>query len=109
MPRKKGSPNTTPIPPYPGKRKKGEESIIKAAAIQFEPHIGDKAHSVEQGLKLIDKAGKQGAKLMVLPELSNTGYIYNSREEAYSLAEPVPEGPTTQQWIKMARKYDAYI
>jgi len=106
---KKGSSKRIPVPPYPGKRKKGGESIIKVAAIQFEPHIGNKEHSVGQGLKLIETAGKQGAKLMVLPELCNTGYIYNSREEAYAMAEPVPEGPTTQQWIKMAKKYDAYI
>ena len=25
------------------------------------------------------------------------------------MAEPVPEGPTTQEWIKKATTYDAYI
>ncbi len=107
MPTKRPSKKT--IPPYPGKRDKGKESLIKVAALQFEPHMGDKDYSVHEGLKLIEKAGKQGAKLMVLPELSNTGYIYNSREEAFALAEPVPQGPTVQEWIRMAKKYDAYI
>ncbi len=109
MPAKTRSSKKIPIPPYPGTRDKGKESLVKVAAIQFEPHIGDKAYSVKEGLKLIEKAGKKGAKLMVLPELSNTGYMYNSREEAFAMAEPVPEGPTTQEWIKMAKKYDAYI
>jgi predicted amidohydrolase len=98
-----------PVPPYPGSREKGKESLVKIAAIQCEPHIGDKAHSVNEGLKLIAKAGRQGAKLIVLPELSNTGYLYNSREEAFALAELVPHGPTTQEWIAMAKRYDAYI
>jgi predicted amidohydrolase len=98
-----------PVPPYPGEREKGKESLIKVAAVQTEPHIGDKKHNVEEGLKLIDEAGAAGARLIVLPELSNTGYIYNSRGEAFALSEPVPDGPTCQEWIKAAKKHDAYI
>lgn len=109
MPAKKNNLNKLPIPPYPGVRERGKESLIKVAAIQFEPRIGNKAHSVKEGLKLIEKAGNQGVKLMVLPELSNSGYIYNSREEAFKMAELVPDGPTTQEWIKKAKKFDAYI
>ena len=98
-----------PVPEYPGTREKGKESLVKVAAIQFEPHVGDKEYSVNEGLRLIDEAGSQGAKLMVLPELSNTGYTFNSREEAFALAEPVPDGPTTRKWIEIAKKHQAYI
>jgi len=28
-----------PVPPYPGKREKGKESLIKVAALQMEPQI----------------------------------------------------------------------
>ena len=107
MPARKPPAKKTAIPPYPGKREKGKESLVKVAAIQFEPRMGNKDHSVSEGLKLIEKAGKMGVKLMVLPELSNTGYIYNSREEAFAMSEPVPGGPTTREWIRMAKKYDA--
>ena len=109
MPAKKSSAKKFPIPPYPGTRDKGKESLVKVAAIQFEPRIGNKDFSVSEGLKMIEKAGKKGAKLMVLPELSNSGYIYNSREEAFAMSEPVPDGPTTKEWIKKAAKFDAYI
>ena len=109
MPANKPPAKKTPVPPYPGTREKGKESLVKVAAIQFEPHIGNKDYSVMEGLQLIEKAGKMGVKLMVLPELSNTGYIYNSRAEAFAMSEPVPDGPTTQEWIRMAKKYDAYI
>jgi len=56
-----------PVPPYPGERDPGKESLVKVAALQMEPHIGDKDYNMAETLKIIDKAGKMGAKLMVLP------------------------------------------
>jgi len=96
-------------PPYPGERVKGKESLIKVAAIQIEPHIGDKDFNLKKMTEFIDKAAHQGAKLIVLPELANTGYIFNSREEAFSLAEPVPGGHTTELLIKKANERNIYI
>ncbi|MCK5011565.1 MAG: hypothetical protein KAS98_13810, partial [Deltaproteobacteria bacterium] len=61
MAAKKRSAKKMVIPPYPGTRDKGKESLVKVAAIQFEPHIGNKEYSVKEGLKLIEKAGKKGA------------------------------------------------
>ena len=98
-----------PVPEYPGKRTAGRESLVKVAAIQMEPHIGDKEHNVLESLRLIDEAGKKGIKLMVLPELCNTGYMFNSREEAFALSEVVPEGLSSSAWIERCKKYDAYI
>ncbi len=98
-----------PVPPYPGERTPGKESLVKVAALQMEPHIGNKDRNIEETLKIIDEAGKNGAELMVLPELCSTGYIFNSRKEAFDLSEEVPEGPTTQEWIKAAKKHNAYI
>lgn len=97
------------VPPYPGTREPGKECIIKVAAIQFEPHVCDKKHNMDQALGLIEQAGNQGASLIVLPELCNSGYMYNSREEALAMAEPVPGGPTVDEWSKMAKKFNAYI
>jgi len=96
-------------PPYPGERVKGKESLIKVAAIQIEPHIGDKEYNLRKMTDFIDKAAAQGAKLIVLPELANTGYVFNSREEAFSLAETVPGGPTTDLLINKAKEKNIYI
>lgn len=98
-----------PVPPYPGEREAGKESLVKVAALQMEPHIGNKDRNVEETLKIIDEAGQKGAELMVLPELCNTGYLFNSRKEAFALAEEVPDGPTTEEWISAAKKHNAYI
>ena len=49
-----------PVPPYPGTREKGKESLVKVAALQMEPNIGNKDRNIEETLKIIDEAGKQG-------------------------------------------------
>ncbi len=97
------------IPPYPGKRERGRESVIKVAAIQMEPHVGDKDHNLKRQFELIGKAADEGVKLMVLPELGNTGYIFNSRQEVAELAEEIPGGPTCGAWEDIARKRGIYI
>jgi predicted amidohydrolase len=45
----------------------------------------------------------------VLPELCNSGYVFESREEAFSLAEPVPDGPTTRAWMGAAADYGMIV
>lgn len=52
---------------------------------------------VEQNLtKAAEMVSKARADLMVLPELLGTGYLFNSREELQSLAEPYRGGITTR-------------
>lgn len=84
-------------------------SVIGVAALQMEPHIGDKDRNLAESFRMIDIAAAEGALLMVLPELCNTGYAFNSRDEAFSLAEPVPGGPSTEAWIVKARERQAFL
>jgi N-carbamoylputrescine amidase len=73
---------------------------MRIAVGQFEPRIGEKRENVAQTLELIDDAAERGAELVVLPELCNSGYMFASHEEAESLAEPVPDGPTVTAWLE---------
>jgi len=41
--------------------------------------------------------------LLVLPELFNVGYLFESREQLFALAEGVPDGETTQALLQLAQ------
>jgi predicted amidohydrolase len=82
---------------------------LKVAAIQMQPQVGCKAANLQVSLRLINEAADSGAKIVVLPELASSGYMFASREEAFELAEPVPQGVTTQAWLDIARQRDIYI
>ena len=56
--------------------------LLKVACIQMQPSFGDVGLNVKHSLQLIDKAVEKGANLVVLPELCNTGYVFDTREEA---------------------------
>jgi len=82
---------------------------MKIGYVQFAPVFGEKEKNIETILRLLDLGVKQGADLLVLPELCNTGYVFRSREEVESLAEEIPGGSTTQALIKFAEKGNVYI
>lgn len=85
------------------------ESRIGIACIQMEPVIGDKEANVAASIARIREAAALGAALVVLPELANSGYVFGSRDEAFGLAEPVPDGPTTRAWAAVAAELGLHI
>lgn len=82
---------------------------VTVAALQMEPRIGHKAANLELSLRLIDEAASAGARIVVLPELASSGYVFRSREEAFELAEQVPQGASTQAWQDIARQRGIYV
>ncbi|GAA5159898.1 nitrilase family protein [Pseudonocardia eucalypti] len=86
-------------------------SPVTAAAIQFDPRVGvaNKDANLKRTLELVNEAADRGATLVVLPELANTGYAFETREEAYAHAERVPEGPTTDAWVALARERGIHL
>jgi len=86
-------------------------SPVRAAAIQFDPRVGieNKQSNLAETLRLIGEAADNGANLIVLPELANTGYTFETREEAYLHGENVPDGPTSRAWEKLASERNLYI
>ncbi|MFP3335863.1 nitrilase-related carbon-nitrogen hydrolase, partial [Pseudomonas sp. SIMBA_064] len=61
------------------------------------------------GLALARRAAREGANLIVLPELANTGYTFQSRHEAYAHAENLQEGRSLQAWAGFARDHNVYL
>lgn len=85
------------------------ESPLTIACIQTDPVMADKAFNMATTLEKIAEAADLGAKLIVLPELCNTGYMFANRTEAYALAEELPEGQSAQAWMTIAAQRDLYI
>ncbi len=89
--------------------KRVKEAALKVASIQMEPVFGKTAENVARSIALLEEAAAKGAKLAVLPELCNTGYVFESREELRALAEVIPDGPSTEAWIEAAKRLDMHI
>ncbi|MFW5329667.1 nitrilase family protein [Hydrogenophaga sp. ZJX-1] len=83
--------------------------LVTVAGVQMKPKVGRKAENLESTLRFIEAAADQGAQLIVLPELSNSGYVFASRKEAFSLAESIPDGPSTQAWLEIAARRNVTI
>ncbi len=82
------------------------EGMISAAAVQMNCVLGNKQKNIEMASSLVLKASEQGAKLVVLPELFNTGYRVEERD--LELSEKIP-GETTEWMKKISRTNNLFI
>ncbi|WP_342643758.1 nitrilase family protein [Rhodoligotrophos ferricapiens] len=85
------------------------EAVVKVACIQMEPRVGSKSANVRRTIELIEEAASKGAKLLVLPELCNSGYVFETREEAFAESEEVPNGETSKAWVELASRRGLHI
>ena len=84
-------------------------SPVKVACVQMETEPGEKEKNLDRALGFIDEACRNGAQLIILPELF-TGHSKNGdRAGVYAMAEPVPEGGTTARLAQAAVENRAYI
>lgn len=70
--------------------------VTTIAAVQMYPQLKMKTENLVNCLKKLDEAASNGANLIAFPELTLSGYIFESQEEALSIAETVP-GTSTEQ------------
>src|SRR5512146_2711707 len=82
---------------------------LMVACVQIEPIVGSKAGNLALSLVLIERAAVGGAKLIVLPELTSSGYVFSSRAEAFSVAESVAEGESVHTWCEAAQRPGIYV
>jgi predicted amidohydrolase len=87
----------------------GKEMPVKVAVVQMDCVMGAKEANVKKTLDKIAEAAASGAKLIVLPEMITSGYIFNTREEVAALAEEIPGGDTVKAWEAAAKEKDVYI
>ncbi len=83
-------------------------SIVRVAAVQFDPKIGQPEHNLESMIGRLNEAADAGAKLIVFPECALTGYCFESKEEAFEFAEPIP-GPSLNRLSSICQDRDVMV
>lgn len=87
----------------------GGAGLVRVACCQIAPEVGNKAANLEKTAAFINDAARQGANIVVLPELCSSGYVFETRAEAMSLADAYEDGETTRLWATLAKHLGIYI
>ncbi len=85
---------------------------LRAATVQFQHMPGDKTANLEVVGRLTIEAVKQGAELVVFPEMCLTGYWHLRnlpQKDLEALAESVPEGECTQALLALAKEHHVSV
>lgn len=81
---------------------------IKVGAVQFEHTPGDKQANLSKIRRFVERASNQSVEIIAFPECCITGYWFLrnlSGQELHGLAEPVPQGPSSQALLALAREF----
>ncbi|ABP34838.1 carbon-nitrogen hydrolase family protein [Polynucleobacter asymbioticus] len=79
---------------------------IKVASVSF--HSKDMAYNIPKMADISADAAKNGAKLIVFPEMASTGFLYMTLEQAGPNVDTFP-GKATAAFGQVAQKYNTYI
>jgi predicted amidohydrolase len=80
---------------------------VRVASVQIESAPGDKEANFGKVERLAAEAADRGAAIVVFPECCLTGYWFLRRlglPELAALAEPVPDGPSVERLLDLARR-----
>ena len=84
-------------------------NVVRAALVQTK-WTGDKASMIDLHVDYARQAASQGAQVMCFQELFYGPYFCQVQDtEFYEYAEPVPEGPTTQAMMALARELEMVL
>jgi len=81
---------------------------LRAAAVQFQHVPGDKPANLQIIHQFLQQAAGQGVQLIGFPECCITGYWHLrhlTEDQLRALAEPVPEGPSSQMLSQWSQEY----
>jgi predicted amidohydrolase len=81
---------------------------IKVAAVEFAPKSPGFEENIPGLVDALTVAAKNGAKLMVLPEASTTGFMFPNTQALMPYADTVP-GKTTDAISKVTKQFNAYV
>ena len=80
----------------------------RVASVQIEHTPNDKQANLAKVSRFVEQGKDKGVEMIVFPECCITGYWHLrhlSRPDLTALAEPVPDGPSSQTLVSLARQY----
>jgi predicted amidohydrolase len=106
-------------------REEARPKTVKVAAVQCSSELGDVEGNRKKLTALVEVAAKGGAKIVVLPETSVTGYLSQDLkinwqlegwpiEKGFKGKDPLPHaetvpGPSTKHFAALAKKLGIYL
>lgn len=75
---------------------------------QFSPRLGEVEANVDESLELFGRAVDAGARIVVFPELTSSGYAFADSAEAGAAAQSV-DGYAVSRWKQAADEHNAII
>jgi len=79
---------------------------VRVGFVQMNPELLRVEENVDRALHFLERSR---ADLMVLPELFNTGYNFSSRRQVEKIAEPIPDGFTSQRLLEVSHDQNMTI
>ncbi|WP_055478266.1 nitrilase-related carbon-nitrogen hydrolase [Sphaerimonospora mesophila] len=75
---------------------------VRVAVCQLAPTVGDSTRNLDLALRAVTAAADRGARLVVLPELVTSGYVFADEAEARRAAQ-AQDGPAVTALTRAAR------
>jgi len=85
---------------------------VRVAAVQFEHVAGDKGVNLDKIRHFVYRAAQAGVEIIAFPECCITGYWFLrhlSHDDLTELAEPVFDGPSSQNLVSLAKEHTMTI
>ncbi len=82
--------------------------MLRIAVCQLPLNIENFEENIKLANSAIRNAGSQGAKLVVLPELTNSGYVFRSLVELDERATTL-DGPIIKAWVSLAEQLNLVL
>lgn len=82
--------------------------MMKIGYLQFKPELCKPDDNIAKIREIVSSC-KDGYDLLVMPELSNSGYLFSTHEEALCASDEIPDGRFCRALAEISKERNAFI